>query len=275
MLPFMKEKEWNAFYRFRAEYKEACIEYAAAAGYAYSQPSSKQCAAQQFSESGKGAGRIALAELQKQAALAGGTPDYPVETPIVYNHSLDDVAEKDDIKLILVGDNPGKNEQLHKNQRYLTGLAGKIANNFFKANPPLGIDFRKNVIILNKTPIHTAKTKQLSYLLKEDKTGGFRRFFEETQVFTAEKTAALQKALACPLWLVGYSELKPKGLFSVYAETLKKAFGTEKNPPLYLYQHFSMNRFLIDLKENYGSTLPLEKNLELLGLRHRTEILGF
>ena len=162
-----------------------------------------------------------------------------------------------------------------KAQRYLVGLAGKIADNFFKANPALGIDFRKNVIILNKTPIHTAKTKQLSYLLKEDASGGFKALFEASQIFNAQKTAELQRALSCPLWLVGYSELRPKGLFTAYAEEIKKEYGKEKNPPLYLYQHFSMNRFLIDLKENYADPLSLKKNLELLGLRHRKEILGF
>ena len=33
------------------------------------------------------------------------------------------------------------------------------------------IDFRKNVIIVNKTPVHTAKTKQLKYLYKNGSEG--------------------------------------------------------------------------------------------------------
>ncbi len=271
----MKENEWKAFCKFRTEYKNNCRSYTERLGYEYAEPSSEKCAAQLFSELRAELCRGGITALQKKAALENGTPEYPVETPVVYNHSLDEVKKEDTIKLILIGDNPGKNEQLHKNQRYLVGLAGKIADNFFKANPALGIDFRKNVIILNKTPIHTAKTKQLSYLLKEDASGGFKALFEASQIFNAQKTAELQRALSCPLWLVGYSELRPKGLFTAYAEEIKKEYGKEKNPPLYLYQHFSMNRFLIDLKENYADPLSLKKNLELLGLRHRKEILGF
>ena len=60
---------------------------------------------------------------------------------------MDRLTPDDEIKLIVIGDNPGKDEQLTKNQRYLVGQAGKIADGFFKRNPELGIDFRKNVVI--------------------------------------------------------------------------------------------------------------------------------
>ena len=102
-----------------------------------------------------------LKDLQKQAAIIAKTPDYPFETPIVYNLALEEISKNDEIKLIVIGDNPGKDEQLSKNNKYLVGQAGKIAEGFFKRNESLGIDFRKNVIILNKTPIHSAKTSQL------------------------------------------------------------------------------------------------------------------
>ena len=95
------------------------------------------------------------------------TPAYPFETTVVYNRSLDDVTKDDDIKLIVIGDNPGKDEQLAKNNRYLVGQAGKIAEGYFRRNPELGIDFRRNVIILNKTPVHSAKTAQLKTIAKQ------------------------------------------------------------------------------------------------------------
>ena len=113
-----------------------------------------------------------LQELQKNAADSDNTPAYPLETPIVYNTALDTVTKEDEIKLIVVGDNPGKNEQLEKKRKYLVGQSGKIAESFFARNTELGINFRKNVIILNKTPVHTAKSKELAFLQKEEKKLG-------------------------------------------------------------------------------------------------------
>ena len=109
----------------------------------------------------------ALRALQKKAAERDGVPPYSLDTQIVYNRSIDDIKKEDDIKIILIGDNPGKDEQLERNRRYLVGQSGKIADGFFRKNPELGIDFRKNVLILNKTPLHTAKTKELALLIKE------------------------------------------------------------------------------------------------------------
>ena len=74
---------------------------------------------------------------------------------------------------------------------------------------------------------------------------------------------------------MGYSELKPRGLFYAYANEMKNLYADKKEPEIYLYQHFSMNRFLIDLKDNYDQSLSLEKNLSLLGIKHRNEILDF
>ena len=108
-----------------------------------------------------------LRALQKKAAKRDGVPPYSLDTQIVYNRNIDNIKKKDDIKIILIGDNPGKDEQLERNRRYLVGQSGKIADGFFRKNPELGIDFRKNVLILNKTPLHTAKTKELALLIKE------------------------------------------------------------------------------------------------------------
>ena len=129
-----------------------------------------------------------LTKLQKDAAILAKTPEYPFETTVVYNRSLDDVTKEDDIKLIVIGDNPGKDEQLEKNNRYLVGQAGKIAEGYFRRNPELGIDFRRNVIILNKTPVHSAKTAQLKTIAKQ---GGKKiaDLIEESQIWMAKRTA--------------------------------------------------------------------------------------
>lgn len=213
-----------------------------------------------------------LLKLQKEAAKDAKTPSYSFETPIVYNRALDEITENDEIKIIVIGDNPGKDEQLLKNNKYLVGQAGKLGEGFFKKHPELGIDFRKNAIILNKTPVHTAKTNQIKYLLKNG-SQEIKNLLEETQVWMAQKTAELSEKINAEIWLVGYSELKPKGLFSRYRETLK-TYANLKN--LFVFQHFSMNRFTIDLAnfQTRHKNLSLKESIETLGKEHLREIFG-
>ncbi len=78
----------------------------------------------------------------RRASEKTASSAYTVETPIVYNNALDDVTAGDDIRLILVADNPGRREQAAENRRYLVGPSGKIAEKFFRDNPVLGIDQR-------------------------------------------------------------------------------------------------------------------------------------
>lgn len=212
--------------------------------------------------------------------------DYELQTPIVYNTALDEITQNDEIKLIVIGDNPGKDEQLIKNQKYLVGQAGKLGNNFFKNHDELGIDFRKNVIILNKTPIHSAKTNQLK---KFATFGGkeIENLIKETQIWMAQETAKLHQKLLQnsenkdfpQLWLVGYSELKEKGIFTEYKNELKKQYQTSEEAKkawanVFVYQHFSMNRFSIDLKEfsTENKNLDLKTQLKTLGKKHKDEI---
>lgn len=213
-----------------------------------------------------------LLKLQKEAAKDAKTPSYSFETPVVYNRALDEITENDEIKIIVIGDNPGKDEQLLKNNKYLVGQAGKLGEGFFKKHPELGIDFRKNAIILNKTPVHTAKTNQIKYLLKNG-SQEIKNLLEETQVWMAQKTAELSEKINAEIWLVGYSELKPKGLFSRYRETLK-TYANLKN--LFVFQHFSMNRFTIDLAnfQTRHKELSLKESIETLGKEHLREIFG-
>ena len=131
----MTEEQWKVFCDFKDDLKRKVAEWKAAAP--------------------------ELTALQREAARVTNTPEYPFETSVVYNRALDDLTPQDEIKLIVIGDNPGKDEQLEKNNRYLVGQAGKIAEGYFRRNPELGVDFRKNVIILNKKPVHSDKTAQL------------------------------------------------------------------------------------------------------------------
>lgn len=260
-----------------------------------------------------------LAPLQKRAAQSD-TPEYPLETCVVYNRALDDVTQDGDIKLIVIGDNPGKDEQRACNNRYLVGQSGKLADGFFHRNSALGIDFRKNVIILNKTPVHTAKTKHLRTLQKDKKIA---QLILESQVWMAEHTAQLHQALVAgalrcedgasqhadvlqhterttfmpremrcnakiatvpQLWLVGYAELKKGGIFTPYRDALKSAYVGKNGlcawQNVFVYQHFSMNCFSIDLKryltryDTTRNTATLSSLLAELGTLHRDEIFG-
>ena len=249
----MNTNQWDSFCKFRSNFMQKTVEWST---------------------------RVPeLKELQKKAAELAGTPEYPFENPVVYNTDLDKITEKDEIKLIVIGDNPGKDEQRCQNLRYLCGQAGKLADGFFKKNPELGIDFRKNVIILNKTPVHSAKTAQLKTMIK---LGGkpVADLILESQLWMAEQTAALhQKLDGVGLWLVGYSELTEKHFFCPYRDELKKAYSAGENNKMldswervFVYQHFSMNRFTIDLANNLRDDLTLEEQLKYLGKLHKEEI---
>ena len=246
----MNNNQWKYFCDFRTAFKQKVQEWTA-------------CVPQ-------------LRDLQKKAADLAGTPVYPFENPVVYNTDLDKITAADDIKLIVIGDNPGKDEQLNKNQRYLCGQAGKLAEGFFKNHPDLGIDFRRNVIILNKTPIHSAKTAQLKTMIKQ---GGpeVEALILDSQKWMAEQTARLHQALeGTQLWLVGYSELKEGHFFMPYRDTLKSSYNASPKSwnNVYVFQHFSMNRFSIDLKEysTQNPSVSLMDQISKLGQQHKTEI---
>ena len=227
-----------------------------------------------------------LIVVQNKAKDFFNNVDYELQTPIVYNTALDEITQNDEIKLIVIGDNPGKDEQLTKNQKYLVGQAGKLGNNFFKNHEELGINFRKNVIILNKTPVHSAKT---NHLKKFASFGGkeIEDLIKETQIWMAQETAKLHQNLLKvsenkdfpQLWLVGYSELKEKGIFTDYKNELKKQYQTSEESKnawnnVFVYQHFSMNRFSIDLKEfsTENKNSDLKTQLKTLGKKHKDEI---
>lgn len=202
------------------------------------------------------------------------TPQYPLETSVVYNTALDEINPDSEIKLIVVGDNPGKDEQLVKNQKYLVGQAGKLGAKFFADHSELKTDFRKNVIILNKTPIHSAKTGHLKTMIKE---GGSQilQLLQDTQIFMANLITKLQKLFNCQVWMIGYGELKEGGIFEPFRQTISQTFKLDKKSwdKIFVYQHFSMNRFTIDLRgfmQNHTG-LSLNESLKQLGTIHKNQ----
>lgn len=221
-----------------------------------------------------------LGKLQERLRLELGYDDYRIETPIVYNSALDEVGAEDRIDWILVADNPGKKEQLAINKRYLVGQSGKLAEGFFRNR--LGVDFRKEVLILNKTPVHTPKTAELRRLLaladEAGRGGPFREAFVESQGRMAAMARELHGATDSVLWISGLGELGPKGLFRPYAEALEKAYrGAPRRllDRVWLFRHFSMNQFAIEVKKGADPAKPLLEELERLGLANRRRVLGW
>lgn len=244
----MTDEQWKAFVTFRDEYRSLCNEW----------------------------NKLAPKLLPLQKELAG--TGYKVETSVVFNRAYDDITKEDEINLIVIGDNPGKDEQLSKNNRYFVGKSGIVAENFFKKNPELNMDFRKKTIIMNKTPVHTAKTKQLKDLAKK---GGeeIKNLIEQSQLKCAEITAKLHMGLGSgtQLWLVGHSELKKGGVFLGYKDQLKESYGTSPVwEKVYLLNHFSMGRFSVDLKEfkKLNPDVALADALYQIGTRHKREVYG-
>ena len=212
-----------------------------------------------------------LKDIQQEFADSRGS-SYTVETPVVYNTSLDDITIDDNIKLILVADNPGRREQAAINKRYLVGPSGKLANNFFCSNPDLKIDFNKNVIILNKTPIHSPRTVELMELCKMDTSGLLVSALEESQKIMASLLLDFYNALDCPVWITGYSEMRKGRLFEIYTDEVKQLFADNKH--IYIHRHFSMNQFTIDLKQRSLPGESVKKALVRIGTDYRTRILG-
>ncbi|GHV77647.1 hypothetical protein AGMMS49942_24680 [Spirochaetia bacterium] len=214
-----------------------------------------------------------LGSFQQKLVDTRSGPAYTVETPIVYNEALDDVEPKDDIKLILVADNPGRREQAAENRRYLVGPSGKITERFFREEPSLGIDFRKNVLILNKTPVHTPRTVELRELCR---LGGaaLETVIAQSQLTMVGILEEFYHALApIPVWVIGYSEMKKRGIFEVYTDALRKA-PSALFDQLFFYRHFSMNQFTIDLHKQAKQGETTGQTLERIGRAYRERVLG-
>ena len=209
----------------------------------------------------------------QQKFVDSRSPSYPVETPVVYNGALDDIYADSEIRLLLVADNPGRREQAAENRRYLVGPSGKIAEKFFRDNPALNIDFRKNVIILNKTPIHTPRTADLRELRSLGSVV-LETALDQSQQFMANLLLEFHQAFATPAWIIGYSEMKRGGIFETYTNELKTVYsGTNLKETIFLYRHFSMNQFTIDLKRQTMVKETLAQVLNRIGTAYRKKFL--
>jgi hypothetical protein len=231
-----------------------------------------------------------LLKAQERVREKQGYADYRVETPVVYNRALDDIKPASELKVILVADNPGKKEQLAANNRYLVGQSGKLAEGWFGRE--LGIDFRGEVLILNKTPVHTPKTAELALL---SRNAGIHRdralaLLAGSQAAMADLAwrllVALGDAASAPgapggpwpvLWISGVGELRKGGLFEVYrdelARRLAKAAGAARER-VWAFNHFSMNQFAVEIKRKARPGAPMLEELGRIGRENRLRVFG-
>lgn len=201
---------------------------------------------------------------------------YPVETSVVYNRDLDAVGADDDIRVVIVADNPGRREQAAENRRYLVGPSGKLAERFFREHPELGLDFRAQALVLNKTPVHTARTAELRRLAE---LGGpaVAALLDESQRFCARFAKEVHCALKPEwgLWIIGYSELKKGGLFESFSRELREAYrdDPEDFDQVLLFRHFSMNQFSIDFRAKSLAGEDARRTLLRVGREYRERML--
>ena len=102
------------------------------------------------------------------------------DVKVVFNTKLENVIISK-INYIIVADNPGENEKLHNEYLYedinQKKCAGYIANEFFRR---VNIQ-NESVLVLNKTPIYTKKSKDL-------KKNKYKPFLKETMEYMAQLT---------------------------------------------------------------------------------------
>jgi hypothetical protein len=196
--------------------------------------------------------------------------DYRIETPVVYNGALDAVNADSKIRIVLVADNPGLNEQRADKRAYLVGQSGKLADGLFRRE--LGMDFRADALILNKTPVHTPKTRELAALPES-----FRALLEESQLYMARLCLDVAAALGAELWITGYSEFGVRGVFRPFAQEIARLAEELDFPSsrILVFRHFSMNQFSSDLKKKRKEGERAASALKRIGADYRREKLGF
>ena len=189
-----------------------------------------------------------------------------ITNSFIYNEKLDEINENDNIKYIWIQDNPGYNEMLQN--RYAVGASGKAGQNFMK-NEGLAEDFDREVIVLNKSPIHTKVTAVLSKLKNWE-------IQDETQRYMAKAIFTVHNIFECDLWILGISNLK--GIFGTFSKDMEKLYkNSALNKKMFLYYHFSQGQFkkAYNLEANTLGTDDPDKILESIGIKNRKKYFDF
>ena len=191
---------------------------------------------------------------------------YDISNSFIYNEKLDELTKKDNIKYIWIQDNPGYNEMLQG--KYAVGSSGKVGQNFL-INMNLVKNFDKEVIVLNKSPIHTKITSNLSKLKHKE----IQNF---TQIYMANFIYEVHKIFKCDLWILGISNLNT--IFKNFTENIQDLYKNDDlNKKIYLYYHFSQGQFkkAYNQKERELETDNVQKILEEIGVTNKNKYFEF
>ena len=201
------------------------------------------------------------------------------ELEFIYNKQLDSI-DINKIKYILVADNPGEKEKLHK--RYLVGESGVASRCFFKAELNIS-DFDSEVLVLNKTPIYSNTTKELV-----DLYGKHYKILIESQEYMCNLLFEIHKIIQCNVFIMGFSECRNGGKkwivenhknersLPYFFRELINLYGDDKlKEKIHLYKHFSMMQFFRDISNKIGPERynDLEKQILKLGESYRKELM--
>mgnify|MGYP000120105991 CR=1 FL=1 len=152
------------------------------------------------------------------------------EYSVVFNKQLKN-QNPNEIKYILIGDNPGKDEKSFG--QYFVGDAGLVSRLFFERF--LVNDFDKEVLCLNKTPISTNTTKELEKLQELQ-----CNVFIKSQTFMANVAYNLYQILGVPVIICGFSGCRQ-------ATPLKWSLDSSKN------KAHTGSRFFAQIRHNFNS----------------------
>lgn len=162
--------------------------------------------------------------------------------------------DKDKLRFIIVGDNPGKAE--YQENKYFVGQSGKQLRKQFLEHG-LCSDFDVECMTYNKTFIHTTSTNALN----ETVSVNHKDLLEETQSYTAKEIAKTANKFNLPILVFGKGHLKPNKLFDTFWRSIN--IHTENKSNILVFNHPAYSNFNRELNK-YKKQLTFETNLELL-----------
>ncbi|MHB9131150.1 MAG: hypothetical protein ACYDBB_08680 [Armatimonadota bacterium] len=211
---------------------------------------------------------------------------YAVQQSVVFNERLLHLCHMQSglhPRYLLVGDNPGRNEQLHS--VYLYGRAGHEAHDIFATEFDVPVDaFDVVVPIINKTFVFSPRTHDLQVILTDPDLSHLRSLLLESQQFMAELTYRLHLAFRCPVVIAGYGHYDARSgqhTLKPYFDALYHCFIENgcSLESIYLMKHFSFGHFRKSLAPLHNLDLAagmvVEERLRCVGLANRKLVLGW
>ncbi len=187
---------------------------------------------------------------------------------IINNKQWKDI-KTEKIRLIIVGDNPGKEEKVQGN--YLIGSSGQQLRNFLRDELKIKVD--TEVMYLNKTPIHTVSTNDLKNYRDSE-------LLNKTQKRMAEDIVAIHEALEginkdIQLWIIGKSQLKKGKIFESFSDSILSSYSTSGHEKLFknlmVYSHFSYGNFYRELNK-LPQNMKTKEKLYKIGRENRDKV---